>query len=109
MNLTGVYVALGCTSQQAVVGLSPRVTVLTGQDAHRLLVRLPGLSPDPQQLAVDLTLCHPRAVAVVNLQLEELEGEKNPTEEVSHRGVGWWCRRSRGNIPVNGNYRWLLT
>lgn len=46
--------------------------MLAGQDAHRLFVRLPGLSPDPHQLAVDLTLRHPRAVAVVNVQLEEL-------------------------------------
>lgn len=67
-----MYVVLWSTSQQAVVGLSPRVTVLTGQDAHRLFVRLPGLRPDPQQLAVDLTFRHPRAVTVVNLQLEEL-------------------------------------
>lgn len=47
--------------------------MLAGQDAHWLFIRLPGLRPDPQQLAVDLTLRHPRAVAVVNLQLEELE------------------------------------
>lgn len=64
------------TSQQAVVGLAPGVTVLAGQDAHRLLVSLPGLRPDPQQLAVDLALRHPRAVAVVNLQLEKLAGNK---------------------------------
>lgn len=61
------------TSQQAVVGLSPGVAVLAGQDAHGLFVRLPGLSADPQQLAVDLTLRHSGAVAVVHLQLEELE------------------------------------
>lgn len=71
-HLTGVCAVLWCTFQQPVVGLSPGVTVLTGQDAHRLFVRLPGLRPDPQQLAVDLTLCHSGAVAVINLQLEEL-------------------------------------
>lgn len=49
------------------------MTVLAGQDSHRLFVRLPGLRPDPQQLTVDLTLRHARAVAVVNLQLEELQ------------------------------------
>ena len=49
------------------------MTVLAGEDSHRLFVRLPGLRPDPQQLTVDLTLRHARAVAVVNLQLEELE------------------------------------
>lgn len=76
----GVYVALWSTSQQAVVGLSPGVTVLAGQDAHRLFVRLPGLRPDPQQLIVDLALRHPRAVAVVNLQLEELVEEQRKNE-----------------------------
>lgn len=71
--------AVWVTSQQPVVGLAPGVTVLAGQDAHRLLVRLPGLRPDPQQLTVDLTLRHPGAVAVVNLQLEELEGQQRET------------------------------
>lgn len=61
------------TSQQAVVRLAPGVAVLAGQDAHGLLVGLPGLRPDPQQLPVDLTLRHPRPVAVVHLQLEELQ------------------------------------
>lgn len=46
--------------------------MLAGQDAHRLLVRLPGLRADSEQLTVDLRLGEPRAVAVVNLQLEEL-------------------------------------
>lgn len=50
--------------------------MLAGQDAHRLFVRLPGLRPDPQQLIVDLALRHPRAVAVVNIQLEELVEEQ---------------------------------
>lgn len=68
-----MHIVLCATCQQAVVGLPPGVTVLAGQDAHRLLVRLPGLRPDPQQLTVDLTLRHPGAVTVVNLQLEELE------------------------------------
>lgn len=68
------------TSQQAVVGGAPGVAVLAGQDAHGLLVRLPGLGADPQQLTVDLTLRHPRAVAVVNLQLEELTEEQRQTE-----------------------------
>lgn len=67
------------TSQQPVVGLPPGVTVLAGQDAHRLFVSLPGLRADPQQLAVDLTLRHPGAVAVVNLQLEELAGREEAT------------------------------
>ena len=67
------------TSEQAVVGLTPGVTVLAGQDPHGLFVRLPGLRPDPQQLTVDLTLRHPRAVAVVNLQLEELQRRRRPS------------------------------
>lgn len=67
---------LPSTSQQTVVRLAPGVAVLAGQDSHRLLVRLPGLRPDPQQLSVDLTLRHPRAVTVVNLQLKELQGKK---------------------------------
>ena len=71
------------TSQQAVVGLSPGVAVLAGQDAHRLLVRLPGLRADPQQLAVDLTLRQSRAVTVVNLQLEELGTERHQETTVS--------------------------
>lgn len=57
------------------------MTVLAGQDAHGLLVRLPGLRADPQQLTVDLTLRHPRAVAVVNLQLEELTEEQRQTSK----------------------------
>lgn len=60
------------TSEQPVVGLSPGVSVLARQNAHWFFVGFPGLRPDPQQLAVDLTLGHPRAVAVVNLQLEKL-------------------------------------
>lgn len=68
------------TSQQAVVCLSPSVSVFAGQDAHWLFVRLPGLRPDPQQLTVDLTLRQPRAVAVVNLQLEELVEEQRAVE-----------------------------
>lgn len=62
----------GPTCQQAVVGLPPGVAVLAGQDSHWLLVRLPGLGADSEQLTVDLRLGEPRAVAVVNLQLEEL-------------------------------------
>ena len=61
------------TSQQACVCLSPGVSVLAGQDPQGLLVRLPGLSSDPEQLPVDLTLCHPGAVTVIHLQLEELD------------------------------------
>lgn len=78
------------TCQQAVVGLPPGVAVLAGQDAHRFLVRLPGLRPDPQQLTVDLTLRHPGAVTVVNLELEELEEGRR--EEGGHPG---YRRRSQ--------------
>lgn len=74
-------VVLRSTFQQAVVGLSPGVAVLAGQDAHGLFVSLPGLRPDPQQLPVDLTLSHSRAVAVVNLQLEELAAGDRQCEE----------------------------
>lgn len=63
--------------------------MLAGQDAHWLLVRLPGLGADPQQLTVDLTLRHPRAVTVVNLQLEELTEEQRQTET--------WMRNSGGS------------
>lgn len=69
---SGGSVILSSTCQQTVVGLSPGVTVLAGQDPHWLFVRLPGLRADPQQLTVDLRLCQPGAIAVVNLQLEEL-------------------------------------
>lgn len=57
--------------------------MLAGQDAHRLFVRLPGLRPDPQQLAVDLTLRHSGAVAVVHLQLEELAEEDRQREDIN--------------------------
>lgn len=60
------------------------MTVLAGQDSHRLFVRLPGLRSDPQQLTVDLTLRHARAVAVVNLQLEELEETKEAVIVTQH-------------------------
>ena len=56
--------------------MAPGLVMLTGQDAHGLLVRLPGLSPDSQELGMDLALCHPGAVTVVHVQLKEL-GEQN--------------------------------
>lgn len=56
--------------------------MLAGQDAHWLFVSLPGLRPDPQQLTVDLTLRQPRAIAVVNLQLEELGGREREKEAI---------------------------
>ena len=62
------------TFEQAAVGLAPGLAVLAGQNAHWLLVSLPGLSPDSQKLGVDLALCHPRAITVVYVHLKELGG-----------------------------------
>lgn len=65
------------TSLQAVVRLAPCMAMLAGQDAHGLLVRLPGLRPDPQQLPVNLALGQTGPVAVVQLQLEKLDGKSS--------------------------------
>ena len=77
--------------------------MLAGQDAHRLLVGLPGLRPDPQQLRVDLTLRHPRAIAVVNLQLEELEaGEDSFEDKISEKQVrGEMLEEAFLSTPLN--------
>ncbi len=95
------------TFQQAVVGLSPRVTVLAGQDAHRLFVRLPGLRADPEQLTVDLTLRHPRAVAVVNLQLEEL-AETQRKRRTSSSCLCWWFRREMRVVAFPALWVWCV-
>lgn len=63
------------TSEQAVVGLTPGVAMLAGQDAHGLLVRLPGLGADADQLPVDLALGQRCAVAVIHVELKELQTE----------------------------------
>lgn len=53
------------------------MAMLAGQDAHGLLVRLPGLRPDPQQLPVNLALGQTGPVAVVQFQLEKLDGKSS--------------------------------
>lgn len=63
------------TSQQTVVRLAPGISVLTGENSHRLFVSLPGLRSDPAQLGMNLSLCQGGAIAIVNLQLKELKGE----------------------------------
>lgn len=60
------------TLQETRVSLAPRVSVVTGQDAHRLFIGFPGLSSDPAELRVNLTLSEGGAITIVHVQLEKL-------------------------------------
>lgn len=84
------------TSEQAVVGLAPGVAVLAGQDAHGLLVRLPWLGADAEQLRMDLALCQRCAVTVIHIQLEELQKTQC---SVSWVPLQQFCNFPLGIIP----------